>query len=440
VNFQASYIPPVLFKFAGEGSRGTNSDRFRGLRLFGPYARPTGGDSPKIAFVFPSEYRDEANRLYLALRNGVGNFRGMSSTFQVAIEKDLVLPVTNFSLGSHNLEDQSKLYTDAILNWTSKQRSRPDILLVIHPKTSPWQDRTPYYTSKASLLEAGMLSQDVTVELIRNETQFQWSAANIGLALFVKLGGIPWVVNRRHASPQVVLGVGHSHTYDPKDRSVDRQYAFTTCIRADGPFEFNVISKPVSSREDYLAALRSVIAQALNRIRNLNRPVGQIALHLPKRFGREEREVVDAAIAEGRTALPIQVEVLQVTTEEDFFVLDSASKNGLPGRGISVVLDENSRLLYTEGRDELQPWRNRLPTAVRVRYFGKSNDQVLYDLLAQVFDLSQVNYRGFNAASTPVTLVYSSLVAKLLAHLPPGWLDKLSADQKRQLESRMWFL
>jgi hypothetical protein len=440
VIFQASYIPPALFSFAGDTSGVAHADRFRGLRLHGPYARPSGNETPTIGFVFPSEFRDDANHLYLAIRNGVGSFPGMSSTFQIPIEKDRVFPITDFSLTSHRVEDHSKIYTDAILNSLSSQRARPDILLVIHPKTSPWQDRTPYYASKAALLESGMLSQDVTVELIRNESQFQWSVANIALALFVKLGGVPWVVNRRRSAPQVVLGVGHSHTYDPKDRQTDRQYAFTTCVRADGPFEFNIVSRPVSSRKDYLNALGAVVDMALSRIRKLEQPVSQIALHLPKRFGWEERAVVDSAIKKEGAAMAVQVEVLQVTAEEDFFVLDSAAKTGLPNKGICVRLDKTSHLLYTEGRDELKPWQNRMPTAVRVRYFGTSNDQVVYDLLSQVFDLSQVNYRGFNAASTPVTLVYSSLVAKLLAHLPHGWLDKLTPEQKRELESRMWFL
>jgi hypothetical protein len=234
--------------------------------------------------------------------------------------------------------------------------------------------------------------------------------------------------------------VGQAHVFDPKSRKLNRQYAFTTCIRAEGPFEFSVISQPATTRQEYLSALRTTITSAVDRVRSLKTPAERIAIHLPKRFGREEREVVSAAAVPDPSKPPIQIDVLQVTPEEDFFALDTASSNGLPPRGICVALDSSTMLLYTEGRDELQPWQNRLPTALRVRYFGNSNQQVLYDLLSQILDLSQVNYRGFNAASSPVSLVYSSLVAKLLSHLPAAWIDRLSAEDKHRLETRMWFL
>jgi len=409
--------------------------------MHGPYMGPVTSNDPRIGFVFPTEFRDDANRLYLALRNGVGYFKGFAHTLQIPIEKDTVVPISGFSLASHRtLDAQSKVYTDAIFSFIGKGGTKPDVLLVLHPKTAPWQDRTPYYSSKAALLASGIISQDVTVELIRNETQFQWSVANIALALFVKLGGIPWVVSRRLSSPQVVLGIGQAHTYDAVKRHTSRRYAFTTCIRAEGPFEFNVISKPAENKAEYLAALRQTVASALDRVKQLKRPVEQIALHLPKRFGYEERLAIESALSSNSESSATHVEVLQVTHEEDFFLLDSASKTGLPARGTMVFLDRRSCMLYTEGREELQPWQNRAPTAIRARYFGNSNEQVLYDLLAQTFDLSQVNYRGFNATSSPVSIVYSSLVAKLLAHLPPDWQDKIEPHDRARLESRMWFL
>lgn len=441
MSFSGRLIPPAIFQFLRDNPAAKHAERFRGLQLYGPYSRPTNGSKPTIAFVFPTEFKDDANRLYLALRNGVGYFKGLPTTLQVTVEKDSVVPVTGFSLSSHKSPDaQSKAYTDAIFAWVTKNSKKPDVLVVLHPKTAPWQDRTPYYASKAALLSSGLLSQDVTVELIRNENQFQWSVANIALALFVKLGGVPWVVSRRLAAPQVVLGVGQSHIYNPSNRQVDRRYAFTTCVRADGPFEFNVISEPATDRTQYLKSLSQNVQSAIDRAKTLSTPVNQITIHLPKRFGYEERRAIESVLAKQSQESAICIEVLQVTHEEDFFVLDSASKNGLPAKGTFVLLDQRSCVLYTEGREELQPWQNRMPSAIRARYFGNVNDQVFYDLLSQVFDLSQVNYRGFNAASSPVSLVYSSLVAKLLAHLPQGWLEKLHPDDRKQLESRMWFL
>jgi len=62
-----------------------------------------------------------------------------------------------------------------------------------------WEDDSEYSVTKAMLLREGLLSQNVTFELIQSSAQFEWAAANIALAIFAKLGGIPWAVNRPNA-------------------------------------------------------------------------------------------------------------------------------------------------------------------------------------------------------------------------------------------------
>src|SRR5262249_37756279 len=156
-------------------------DKLRGLLAFGPF-RSLPASKPRLGFVFPAESRDQANRLFLALKNGIGLFRGVENTFRFALSREQVfsVPVAGVQLAfSADHESNAKAYADAILSWHAKQqRDRPDLFFVLHPKTSGSERATPYYKAKAVLLKEGILSQNVTLDLINNSSQFEWSAAN----------------------------------------------------------------------------------------------------------------------------------------------------------------------------------------------------------------------------------------------------------------------
>jgi hypothetical protein len=95
---------------------------------------------------------------------------------------------------------------------------KPDIFVTLHPKSMTWEDDSEYGATKATLLSEGLLSQNVTFELIQSSAQFEWAAANIALALFAKLGGIPWAVDRPNADGEIVIGMGRSETIDVATR------------------------------------------------------------------------------------------------------------------------------------------------------------------------------------------------------------------------------
>jgi len=61
-------------------------------------------------------------------------------------------------------------------------------------------------------------------------------------------------------------------------------------------------------------------------------------------------------------------------------------------------------------------------------------------LLRQINDLSQVNWRGFNARSKPISIYYGSLIAQLLSHIPASRMKTLPPAAKTLLQERMWFI
>jgi hypothetical protein len=65
--------------------------------------------------------------------------------------------------------------------------------------------------------------------------------------------------------------------------------------------------------------------------------------------------------------------------------------------------------------------------------------EVFPDLLEQVYGLSKVNWRGFNATAVPITLGYSRLIADVISSCqdPDLWTRITSAGN---LQDKAWFL
>jgi hypothetical protein len=435
MSFTARQLRLPRFLFSPVDEKAVAEDKLKGLQRFGPY-RPLQGKK-RFGFVFPSGYNDLANDLYRALRTGIGFFRGFPEVFKTHFERAQVFSITGFSVDNQNPKDASKRYAEAIHNWIDKSGESADLFFVIHERTSPWEDDTPYHACKALLLEHGILSQNVTTELIRSRSQFEWSAANIALAAFAKLGGIPWAIRNRSGTEQLVLGVGIAEAVDPNTRNRDRITAFTTCMRTNGVFKFVAVGHS-ATRDNFLPALREAVSASVTQLSKEERPGDSLVLHLPKEFGTAEREQVDLGLADAKSSPVNTYDVLKITDEHRLFVVDEGHPSGVPNRGTCVRFRGNDYVLYTEGRDEKLSWTGRAPSALRIRHYGgNSRSPLLADeLISQVFDLSQANWRGFNARSRPVSILYSELIARELAHaaLSPG------SDQPIRFDSRLWFL
>jgi len=437
---KASLLSPIRFAFRDNNSL---PDKLRGLQEFGPFSPSTPG-IPKFGFVFPTEYRDDANKLYLVLKNGVGPFKGVETTFRFPLRREQVSAVTDFSVQGKSPREAARIYAGAVLNSVARQRreTRPDLFFIIHPETPSAEPETPYYECKAALLKAGLLSQSVTHELITDDAKFRWSAANIALGAFVKMGGVPWVVYGEELEQDLILGLGRAYLYEPTTRHTTGYIGFTACFSARGVFKFLSLAEVAQTKSEYLRLLGKAVSNTLQRAQRIGSQTGSLTLHVPKEFGREELSAVRSAVSGYSAEVIPEIAVTKVVEESSFFAIDPRFSDGVPMRGTVIQTTDRDYMLYTEGREEKESWGRRLPVALRVTPQGllKSPQRVL-SLLRQINDLSQVNWRGFNARSQPISIYYGSLIARLLSHIAIDDVPQLTSPESLAvLENRMWFI
>ena len=89
----------------------------------------------------------------------------------------------------------------------------------------------------------------VTSDLIENDEQFSWSVGNIALALFAKLGGVPWLIEVPDADDDLIIGVGRADI--PRDDGVERLFGYALSFASNGYYEQVWAFKPAVTEEEY---------------------------------------------------------------------------------------------------------------------------------------------------------------------------------------------
>jgi hypothetical protein len=157
---------------------------------------------------------------------------------------------------------------------------------------------------------------------------------------------------------------------------------------------------------------------------------------------RAEMDAIRMAAQSHKTKSLLQALVVKITEESSFFAVDDRYHDGVPRRGTVVQTTDRDFMLYTEGREEKEAWTSRLPVALRITPQGEPLPRPrILGVLRQINDLSQVNWRGLNARSKPISVYYGSLIARLLSHVSPEHVNDLYQENtQKMLEERMWFL
>jgi len=434
-------LNPVRFQFC-DGQ--TSADKVRGLQEFGPSVT-VQNSAPCFGFVFPAGSAKYANRLYLALKHGTGYFHGIENTFRCSLKNDQVfpIPVTGYSPDSmHNHSEIAKRYTHAILSSCESRGIRPDLLYVLHPRTSNRVLHTAYYECKTQLLRNGLQSQSVTLDLLDREALFRSSVANIALASFAKLGGTPWLIRGVNLDHDLVIGAGRVHLFDVMKPSETGMLAFTACFSAEGLFKFVHFGQVVTSREEFLDSLTKSIEYSIDRAVSDSQSIRSITIYTSREISTEEMMSIQGVLKSNLRRDGLQPVAVKITEESQYFVVDSGSSYGIPPQGTVVQTTDRDMVLYTEGMDEPSRWSRRMPVAVRVTPQSDTlTEQQTRGLLRQVNDLSQMNYRGFNAQSRPIPTYYGSLIARMLSHIPRSIVAEMQGRSSAELlRERMWFL
>lgn len=403
----------------------------RGLQNYGPYdALTLGKDKVKCLVVYPARLHTAKQTVVGGLQNGNGSFAGFQKLFRIPLS----------ICGERSIPDETPSHLEMDLPVLVRD-TQPDIALLLTSRRNP-----AFYTAaKTILLGLGIPCQFVTQEKLTNTYQIPWTLENIALQMYAKIGGTPWTVLSSQKQKSLVLGI--SRAQDENKRLV---VGFVTLFSSDGDYLFfsSITPQPVywENRHAYQESLANVIVKACREYSHVNGQPDEIVIHLCKKPGKfREFPAAEQAMKQLRANIPYAF--LHLNEYSSYRLFDAAHPTYVPQPGIKVNLSETNVLLFLDGRTrnfqtgEETRTRRGVPRLFDIRFDTRStlSASEFPRLARQVYDFSAVNWRGFNAQSSPATLNYSRLIANLIAEIGADTWGKHVA-QLGLLADKAWFL
>ncbi len=404
-----------------------------GLSKFGPYSRhvftPT---RPNVCVVCDRKRRGQFELFLSKFRDGL-TVDGNS------------LPFGRGLLGIYGLQDLTLTFVEADSFTGDAYHAAASKAVRMGAEGTPWHlalvqterdsrqlppQQNPYLVAKAAFLSNQIPTQFIACETFAMAPgNLAYSLSNLALAVYAKLGGIPWLIKSDKAiAHEVVIGLGSAAIGESRFSRKERIVGITSVFRGDGGYLLSNLPNAVPMAK-YGEALADSLLATLQRVRSeMNWIEGdsvRVVVHAFKPMRSTEIESLKHALKEF-SAFDLQFAFLHVKEDHPYLLFDDESVGvkgrgeKTPTRGLYAEIGHNETLLTLTGPQQLKRPTDGLPRPLLLTLHRDSTFTDLIYLTKQVYWFSNHSWRSFLPAAMPVTIYYSDLVAGLL-----GRLDRL---------------
>jgi len=389
----------------------TDISQYRGVENNGPLQEV----NKDVVLVFI--YRKKDSYLAEDLRKAITGdscgvlFSGLEKFFKLEIRDIKEISISDFS------EDS---LVNTVKEVTTIRNNLSDAIIMpifVNDKL----DEKGYYSMKYKLLKENLPVQVVTSQLLGRKDSLKWSASNIALGIFAKIGGKPWKVLPSHER-SIIFGIGQAH--QKSNGEIKKYFAYSVCTDSSGIYKkINVLGRS-DNEEKYLVQLKNNIIKAIEE--HFDNGYNKYVLHIPFKIKKNEVEVIYKAVDELVKSKEIQgmdFVVLRINSKNKFFGY-AYTNSFVPYESTYTLLSYSPRayLVWFEGLQYHKETINkRIPGPIYIEFYW-SNRELKEDerkkYLQDVLNLSGANWRGFNAKNLPISIYYCQLIAKFIKNFP----------------------
>ena len=390
------------------GGRNTARSQFMGIKANGPYRRMD--DEVRYLFLFTERTRSLARDIYLGLVGKLypSQFPGLEKMFYIAIYKDIV----DHHIVSTFNADAMESIEERVQQLKASYPNNKLMLVAVLPKGFKGVDAAfdAYGHLKLMALRNHTYCQVVTEDTFFKKDQLKWSVSNIGLQIFSKLGGAPWLVQSAKSN---CLMFGLGSVRERVNGNSTKYTAYTVCLDSSGDFKY---IKPLSSSDNekiYLDELRTNLKEVLSS--ELGDHYKSLVLHLPYKISKHEIEVIKSVGSEIREADEFEVIIMRVNTKHKFLGF-SDHNTCVPYESTYIQISKNEFLIWAEGLQYgKEVLHKRVSEPLYVEFLESREEWVTKkECLQDILNLTGANWRGFNSKAQPITILYSRLIANFM--------------------------
>jgi len=402
---------------------------FFGLRKYGPSQAVSR--NTRVVFVFRESDRLKSQDLFRALRGDTyTTFPGMQQMFKVRFDRENVSGIQVSGFGHAELES-----TCGTLKAQYPEEEIVPVALVPMSKHSSDLETQNYYVAKHAFLSNSIASQFVDRKQLDDHAGLKWSVSNIGLALFAKMGGIPW---RLKVSTEKCLVVGIGQAHREINGRIEHYFAYSVLADSSGIYERIKLLGDSRNFDEYLRALKENLREVLVSHKN---KYDSFVLHLTFSMKKREIETIKSLLDELRQEGSARAEFVafKFNDQNDFFGFSVEHNSRIPREGTVVPLSHRDFLMWFSGigvEDFKVPKKPERPVHMRVLYpEDRLSDIDLRRLLQDAMNIAGANWRGFNSKSLPISIYYAKLIATYYAHFRDAGLPDVNLENMAP-----WFL
>ncbi|HXI00157.1 MAG TPA: Piwi domain-containing protein [Sphingobacteriaceae bacterium] len=412
-------------------NKSTANSQFQGIRNYGPLHKID--KEVLFVFIFEDRFKSFANELYLSLtgKSNPGTFPGFEQMFGVIINTSNVkqIKIEGFS------NDQLLSIVDKVKAYQEAEPNKKVIGIYIEDYSTDTEDiiaSNHYYFMKYNFIKNNLPLQVVNYRKLSEKNSLKWSTSNVALAMFAKMGGIPWVVKPSNINC-LILGVGSSHKRNEETGEITKYFAYTVCLDSSGLYKTLEVLADETSETNYLQKLKSNLIKLLKDGRMSDYKT--CVLHLPFKIKQNEITAISEAI---KQVDDIEFVAIKVNLDNKYFGY-SFHNTFVPYESSFVKLSRSEYLVWFEGllygKEVVD---KRLANPVHIQFLNLGNQKGFDErkYLQDVLNLSGANWRGFNAKSIPISIYYSQIIAKYSEAF-----EKIDGYEENSISNdKPWFL
>ncbi len=401
-----------------------------GITEFGSY-----GHEPfeiEIVPIVDSAQTRNVRNLIERLRNGKFKYKGSERTFGVNFRYSSEVALH----AGDDVVDTCQRLIDENPSWRGNPKT--DRLFLVHSPEGNFasdDERSPYYTAKRLLLEAGIPCQMVDTPTLQNP---DWKDLNLALNISAKCGVVPWVLPEGFPDADFFIGLSYTQHRGQADR---RYMGYANVFNRYGRWLFYSGNAESFPYEDRSVRLGTLVQETLKKLDGLPE-TPHVFFHYSARFSKEDRELLLKAAREVRPQGTYSF--VWINSHHPIRFYDSRSEtDGSLARGTYVITSGNQIYLSTTGYN---PYRKTMGTPVPLevtvwKYAPVGTNTTpadLHSLARQILALTKLNWASSDSlAGEPITTKYAGDIAYLTAaFLRQGRPFNLHPA----LENTPWFL
>jgi len=441
--------PTFVFDLSGNKTEQYPS---KGLDRFGPYdGEGFTPKKPRIAVLAPRRFQGRVEELITSFRDGIPD-----SAFAKGFLRKFHLTGCDITRVWFDGEvTDASAYRQACRDLLSApERPHLAIVLVSDRQRHLAGNDSPYLVAKSMLMSEGIPVQVFQLEKM-TRPDLAHLLSTMSVACYAKITGTPYVIKTvsRPMAQELVIGMGSAHVNPNRMQPPERYVGITTMFTADGHYRVSNVSRE-APYDQYAAELLNALRTCIDDVKARNgwQPHDTIRLifHVFKDLKDAEAQAVKTLVQNLTTEYAgVEFAFLHIIEEHDWMMYDlsspgvgegsNAKGKCVPARGHAIPVSRSQMLITTVGPREVKAATHGAPQPLLIQLHRESTFTDLDYLAGQVFRFSALSWRRLYPSRTPVTTIYSDLIARLLGQLRSvrNWNSDITSTKLR--ESR-WFL